>query len=221
MSAMTSLKPPTPVGVGRQDLHAPALAFRISGIHAEDIRHEERGFVAAGSCPDFENDVAFVVGILRQKQKLEVCRRSAAQALLEVCQFLLGHRFHVGVQACLAKHGPGFADAPFEILVLAVLGHNFAEIAVGFGGLLVPLAVGDDFRIGELTRSDPRSELRRSEAFRSADCRGSYRQRFFECADRDLELRVVRFLGRDLLEQQPGIGHQAQQAAGMFCGDSG
>ena len=40
--------------------------------HPEEFGGKQRRFVAAGAGPDFEDDVAFVVGILRNQQQLEI-----------------------------------------------------------------------------------------------------------------------------------------------------
>ena len=71
----------------RDDLDAPALAFGIALIHAEEIAGEERRLVAAGSGADFENGAFFIRRILRQERDLQLLferrePRSASRAPL-------------------------------------------------------------------------------------------------------------------------------------------
>ena len=64
-----------PAGVTRRlgyHLHLPALAFRVARIHAKEIAREERRLVSAGPGADLEEDVALVVGILRQQPLLQL-----------------------------------------------------------------------------------------------------------------------------------------------------
>ena len=50
----------------------PALALRIAAVHAEQVAGEQRRFVAAGAGADLEEDVALVVGVLRQQPPLQL-----------------------------------------------------------------------------------------------------------------------------------------------------
>ena len=52
----------------RHHIEAPAMAFRVHAVHAEQIRREQCRFVAAGAGADLEHDVLFVVGILRDSR---------------------------------------------------------------------------------------------------------------------------------------------------------
>ena len=65
---MTSLMPPTPLSLMVQHLDLPALTLGVARVHPEQVRGEERRFVAAGAGADFEHDVLGVVGILRDEQ---------------------------------------------------------------------------------------------------------------------------------------------------------
>jgi len=58
-------------GIRRKDFDLPALAFRITGVHPENVGYEQRGFVAACSGADFEDDVSLVVRVFGNEEKLE------------------------------------------------------------------------------------------------------------------------------------------------------
>ena len=58
----------------RKHLDLPALAFRIFQVHAEKVAREQRGFVAARSRANFENDIALVGGVLRQQRNADRLR---------------------------------------------------------------------------------------------------------------------------------------------------
>ena len=122
------------------------------------------GFVAAGSGANFEDDVAFVVGILRQQQEFQF-GLALRQALFEARRVPPPPWLSFPGRVSLANHGPRFADAAFEIFVFADTLRRFRRVAVGFRSLLVALAVRDDFRDRPAAGSVLRSELRRCEVF--------------------------------------------------------
>jgi hypothetical protein len=53
--------------VAVHDLDLPAPAFGVALVHAEELRREERGLVAARTGADLDEDVARIVGVLRQE----------------------------------------------------------------------------------------------------------------------------------------------------------
>ncbi len=53
------------------DLDLPALPLGIARVHAQQIAGEQRAFLAAGAGADFQDQVAVVVGVLRQQQRLQ------------------------------------------------------------------------------------------------------------------------------------------------------
>ncbi len=71
-------------------------------VHAEDLRGEQRGLVAAGAGADFQDDVLLVVGILGQQQQLQVFF-DLRQPLFELRQLILRHGANVRVG--LGQHG--------------------------------------------------------------------------------------------------------------------
>src|SRR5471030_1210389 len=54
--------------VGADDLYTPAAGFSITAVHAEQVTGENRRFVTTGSCTDFQEAAAFVIGIFWQQQ---------------------------------------------------------------------------------------------------------------------------------------------------------
>ena len=75
-----------PAGIARRlryHLHLPALAFRVARVHAKEVAREERRLIPAGPGADLEEDVALIVGVLRQEQLL--------QLRFERCETLAAH----------------------------------------------------------------------------------------------------------------------------------
>ena len=58
-------------GAGFEDFGAPAAGFGEAGVHAEEIRGEEGGFVATGAGADFEEGVAAFEGVGREDGELD------------------------------------------------------------------------------------------------------------------------------------------------------
>ena len=59
---------------GVVDVHQlglPSVSFCIAHIHSQKILTEQSGFIAAGACSDFQNNVLFIVRVLRQQQNLQ------------------------------------------------------------------------------------------------------------------------------------------------------
>jgi hypothetical protein len=120
--------------VARQHFNPPALALGVLAVHAEQLGGEQRRFVAAGSGPDFEDDVLLIVRVLRDQQDLELAQERIA-ARGERFQLLLGECAHVAV----GGRGElfGLCDVTHHRLILAktlddrlVLGQRFGELAV-------------------------------------------------------------------------------------------
>ena len=135
-------------GIGRKNFYTPTLSLRIPGVHSEHVRHKQSGFVAACARANFENDVSLVIGVFRQKQELEIGLASG-KPFFESDKFLMSHRLQVRI-GFIANHGFGLADSASQIAILAELRHDFAQFAVRAGRFLVLLAVGNDFRTGQL-----------------------------------------------------------------------
>ena len=100
----------------RDDFDLPALPFGVTHIHAEQAAGEQRGFVAARSGADFEEDVALVVGVFGKQQLLQFVL-DFRQACPCGVDFFFGEVFHLRVgehSLCRAQVGlallPGFVQ---------------------------------------------------------------------------------------------------------------
>jgi hypothetical protein len=80
----------------REHVDLPAPALRVARVHPEQVAGEERRFITAGARADFDDDVAFVVRVLRDEENPQVIR-DRGHALLEARGFLAGERGHLGV----------------------------------------------------------------------------------------------------------------------------
>ena len=134
-------------GIRGHDFHSPSLGFRIARVHAKHVCCEKRGFIATRARPDFEDDVAFIVRIFGQEQYFQI-GLALDEALLEVGEFLFGHRFQLRVRL-FANHAARLFNSALEILVFVKLRNDFTQLAMGLRSLLVLLAVRDSFRIGQ------------------------------------------------------------------------
>ena len=53
-----------------ENLYTPALSFRVTRIHAEQVARENSGFIAARTCAHFEINIGIVVRVRRDKRFL-------------------------------------------------------------------------------------------------------------------------------------------------------
>ena len=77
-------------------LHFPAASLRIVHIHAVNLRRKESRLVAARTRADFYNHILIVVGILWQKENLQLVLQ-LLHTLLCLGKFLLQHLPHIVV----------------------------------------------------------------------------------------------------------------------------
>ena len=127
--------------------HAPAQAFRVAAVHAEQVSGEQGGFVTASAGPDFQNDVLFIQGVAGQEQDFELFFQ-LGQAFLQGRAFLLGHKphFRVGVLGQFQVFGQRF----FRSLVIPKNIDNFFEVGMGLGQFAITLLVFQHFGLGDL-----------------------------------------------------------------------
>src|SRR2546427_2072359 len=96
-----------PAGIARRfryHLHLPALAFRIARVHAKQVAREERRFVPAGPGADLEEDVALIVGILRQEELLQL-RFERGEPLAARFDLAFSVASHLGIVEQLLRFG--------------------------------------------------------------------------------------------------------------------
>ena len=90
---------------GRDSLHPPAVCFRKTGIHAEQVAGKQGRFIPAGAGANLENDPLVVIGVLGQEQQLDIGFQLVLLGF-ETLQLLFGHLLHVRV----GEHLPVFLD---------------------------------------------------------------------------------------------------------------
>src|SRR5690606_9744932 len=102
--------PATGGGLARaQDFHAPAAALRVAGVHAKEVRGEQRGFLAAGAGAHLEDRVPIVVRVARQEQDAELVLEPRAFRL-EPRDLLARERAELGVVERFAVVGQRALD---------------------------------------------------------------------------------------------------------------
>ena len=125
----------------RSYFHLPSAGFREARIHAEDFFGEQSGFVAAGSGANFEHDVAFVVGIFRQQQNLQLFFDLGQ--LRRQFQNLVGrHLAEIGVGFIL--HPLRFGQVLADLFPLPIFRDRFFQIVAGFRDLAVLRGIVED-----------------------------------------------------------------------------
>jgi hypothetical protein len=150
MRAMISLKAAEVGFAARNDLHLPALALGIAGVHAEQVAGEQRRLVAAGAGTDFEEQVALVVGVRGSRARCSSISSRAISALADACSacassFISGSVEHlagtgkVGAGATVSmeqfhhRRDVGTLARQLAIAVHVARGLLAAEQAVDFG----------------------------------------------------------------------------------------
>ena len=98
----------------RSHLDPPSQRLGVPIVHPEDFRGEQRGFIAAGSGPDFEHDVLLIVGILGQKQYFQLVL-DALFDRLETGDLVDRHLFQVGIG--VGQHGASLFEVAFHAIV--------------------------------------------------------------------------------------------------------
>ena len=120
---------------------------------------KSRRFVAAGARANFHDDVFLVVGIFGQQQELELALNdlfARRKLLFFVVRQLLHFRI-VGFEKHLVRAG----QILFDLLVLAMLGHDFRKFRVLLGDFLEPRRIRNELLRRKLLRQFvvPRAQL--------------------------------------------------------------
>ena len=95
------------------DFHLPAAAFGVAHVHAEQVARKKCRFVAARAGADFKEDVALIIGILRQKQDFKVFFQLLERRFPRL-DFILGK---VGKRRIFLGHFFGGGDVVFRFFV--------------------------------------------------------------------------------------------------------
>src|SRR5579859_1022701 len=126
----------------RENFHLPALRFRITGVHAENLGGKQGRLIAAGPRPDFEHDVLLVIRIFGKKQNFQFFLY-ARDSSLQLVEFLLSIGAHLRVLFFSQKR-LALGDSFGEIFILSVFLDNGRNFAMSLGSLLVSRRVIDD-----------------------------------------------------------------------------
>ena len=134
--------------VRRKHLHRKTVPFRIARIHAQKIRPKERRFLAACPRTNLQNDILFVVRVLRDEQQLErlhklALRRSSRRKLL--CR----HRAQFLIRLFAQQRLQLFDLAPNRFVFLIFL-YDLFQLCVFAHASAPHLLVGNHRRIRQL-----------------------------------------------------------------------
>ena len=127
------------------DLDAPAAAVGVACVHAEEIRGEEAGLVAAGPGANLDDDRLLVVGVFRKQGDLDVVSQ-ALDPSFERGLLLAGEcgQLLVRLGACQRLR---LAQFPRGALVAAVEFDHALQRGPFLGKRLGPLVVGGDLGV--------------------------------------------------------------------------
>ena len=135
--------------VGVHDLGLPAAALRVTQIHTQKVLREQRRLFTAGTRAHFQNNVLFIVRVLRQQQDLELFLH-LRDLILVLCQLHLGQLTQLRVAGI--QHFPSLRDSLFCFFVFPVFVDDRLHFAHLFDMLLPELLVIDDVRIRNFQR---------------------------------------------------------------------
>ena len=141
------LEPAEVVGVQADRLDLPALLGGIALVHAEQVRREQRRFVAAGAGADFEHRRARIGAVARQHGDREAVL-GLGQLAAQLGQLLVGQRLHLRILAQRRQLGD--------------LGAHLAHLARRLRHRLqlgIIAAGGDEFVRRQRARSEPSLEF--------------------------------------------------------------
>ena len=124
-------------GVFIHQLHVPAPALGIQGVHPQQVRREQGALLAADAGPDLQDDVPVVVGVPGQQQAFKLLRQAVPLLACPV-QLLLGQLPHFRVRQQLL--GPG--TVRLRLLPGPEGGHDGGQL------LLLPAQAGQGLSVG-------------------------------------------------------------------------
>ena len=121
-----------------QQLHLPAPALDVHGVHPHEVVGEQRSFLAAGTGAYLHDDAFLVVYVLRQQQNFEIIFQ-LCHILTFFAQFLLYHSlkvrveglvpFQQGFRLCqvVLRSGEGVVSVHHRLCFMVLL-HQAAEL---------------------------------------------------------------------------------------------
>src|SRR5262245_55031968 len=135
---------------GRARVHhldLPALALGVLRVHPGQLGREQRGLVAAGPCPDLEEDVLIVVGLARHEQTLELALEVGLLAA-QLVDFGLRELQELLIAAVLTEQVAGLAEPAQDVAILLKTLDDLGGLSVflpeasELGGVAVNAGVG-------------------------------------------------------------------------------
>ena len=127
-------------------LHVPAVVGGVIVVHAEQVAGEDRRLIAAGGGADFEKDVAVVVRVFRQQQRLDIGFKFFDKPP-RLRDFLLRHL--ADGRIFVLEHGLRGFQLLVGRAVIAVQLHHRIDFGVFLRQLAELVLLADDFRVGE------------------------------------------------------------------------
>ncbi len=133
------------------DLHLPAFALEILGVHAEEVAGKDGRLVAAGAAADLEDRVLAVLRVGRNQQQADLLLEGR-KLLFQFGSLFLGHFAQILVLLVQENIlGPG--QVAEQLFVAGACLDDGLQLLVVLVELDVALHVGDHFRIGDLLRN--------------------------------------------------------------------
>ena len=110
------------------DLNLPPVAVRIVGIHAVQLCCEQGRLIAARACPDFQDDVLVVIGVLGKQEDFQFMLQFL-DTLLGIRQLFLSHLAHLLI-VFLLKKGQAVLHVLLGLLILLISLHNGRQVCL-------------------------------------------------------------------------------------------
>ena len=122
--------------------HLPAHTIAVTAIHPEKIARKKGGFIATGSCANFESCVAKVPWFFRNHQNLQLVFEFC-NALFKRRNFFFGGFGKFGIAS--AESGFPFGEIARKLDIFACLLAAFFQAFILLLQFRVKFLVGDDF----------------------------------------------------------------------------
>jgi len=120
----------------RNQLELPFVAFGVARIHAKQVAREQCGLVAAGPGAYFEEHVALVVGIARQKGALQLFFERVHSRSRRL-RFVVGERFRLRIGEHLLRR----LKIALSLFPIAIEHHDRRDLGVLAGQRAIPVEI--------------------------------------------------------------------------------
>ena len=109
------------------DFSLPAFSFRVTLVHARQVAGKYRGFVTAGACADFQENIAIVVGIFGQQQDLQF-KIQRGYLLLRLIDFFFGQ--FPKLRVSVVSHFFGRGQILLRLFIAFVTSYQWSDLGV-------------------------------------------------------------------------------------------